>query len=125
MARRLSGFTLIELLVVFAIIATLLSLVAPRYFQSIDHSKEAALQENLATLRKALDQFQDDTGRYPATLEDLVTAKYLRKVPLDPVTESVDTWILVSPPDSKKGGVFNVKSGATGNSTSGKAYSDF
>lgn len=125
MARRLSGFTLIELLVVFAIIATLLSLVAPRYFQSIDRSKEAALQENLATLRKALDQFQDDTGRYPATLEDLVTAKYLRKVPLDPVTESVDTWILVSPPDSKKGGVFNVKSGATGNSTSGKAYSDF
>jgi general secretion pathway protein G len=125
MARRRSGFTLIELLVVFAIIATLLSLVAPRYFQSIDRSKEAALQENLATLRKALDQYQDDKGRYPGTLEELVTAKYLRKVPLDPVTESVDTWVLVSASDSKKGGIFNVKSGAPGISTSGKPYNDF
>jgi general secretion pathway protein G len=125
MAWRQSGFTLIELLVVFAIIATLLSLVAPRYFQSIDRSKEAALQENLATLRKALDQYQDDKGRYPSTLEDLVTAKYLRKVPVDPVTESVDTWVPVSPSDSKKGGIFNVKSGAPGISTTGKPYNDF
>jgi general secretion pathway protein G len=125
MVRQQSGFTLIELLVVFAIIATLLSLVAPRYFQSIDRSKEAALQENLATLRQALDKYQDDTGKYPNTLEDLVNARYLRKVPMDPVTESAETWVLVSPPDSKKGGVFNVKSGATGNSTSGKPYNDF
>ena len=125
MTQRQSGFTLIELLVVFAIIATLLSLVAPRYFQSIDRSKEAALQENLATLRQALDKYQDDTGKYPNTLEDLVNARYLRKVPLDPVTESVDTWVVVSPPDSKKGGIFNVKSGAAGNSTSGKPYGDF
>src|SRR5688500_16698130 len=125
MVRQQSGFTLIELLVVFAIIATLLSLVAPRYFQSIDRSKEAALQENLATLRQALDKYQDDTGKYPNTVEDLVNARYLRKVPMDPVTESAETWVLVSPPDSKKGGVFNVKSGATGNSTSGKPYNDF
>ena len=125
MIQRQRGFTLIELLVVFAIIATLLSLVAPRYFQSIDRSKEAALQENLATLRQALDKYQDDTGKYPNTLEDLVKARYLRKVPLDPVTESVDTWVIVSPPDSKKGGIFNVKSGAAGNSTSGKPYGDF
>jgi general secretion pathway protein G len=125
MVRRQSGFTLIELLVVLAIIATLLSLVAPRYFQSIDRSKEAALQENLATLRQALDKYQDDTGKYPSTLEDLVNARYLRKVPLDPITESVETWVLISPPDSKKGGVFNVRSGATGNSTSGKPYNDF
>lgn len=125
MSRRAAGFTLIELLVVFAIIATLLTLVAPRYFHSIDRSKEAALQENLATLRKALDQYLDDTGRYPNALEDLVAARYLRKVPVDPVTESVETWVLVSPPDSKKGGVFDVRSGAAGNSTSGKPYSDF
>jgi general secretion pathway protein G len=125
MTRRQSGFTLIELLVVFAIIATLLSLVAPRYFQSIDRSKEAALQENLATLRQALDKYQDDTGKYPGSLEDLVNARYLRKVPLDPITESVDTWVLVSPPDARKGGVFNVKSGAAGNSASGKPYGDF
>jgi general secretion pathway protein G len=125
MLRRQCAFTLIELLVVFAIIATLLSLVAPRYFQSIDRSKEAALQENLATLRQALDKYQDDTGKYPGSLEDLVNARYLRKVPLDPITESVDTWVLVSPPDARKGGVFNVKSGAAGNSASGKPYGDF
>jgi general secretion pathway protein G len=125
MRQRQKAFTLIELLVVFAIIATLLSLVAPRYFQSIDRSKEAALQENLATLRQALDKYQDDTGRYPGSLEDLVNARYLRKVPLDPITESVDTWVLVSPPDARKGGVFNVKSGAAGNSASGKPYGEF
>jgi general secretion pathway protein G len=125
MSQRRNGFTLIELLVVFAIIATLLTLVAPRYFQSIDRSKEAALQENLVTLRKALDQYQDDTGKYPKTLEDLVAAKYLRKVPVDPVTESVDSWVLISPPDAKKAGVFDVKSGAPGNSTSGKPYGEF
>jgi len=125
MLRRAAGFTLIELLVVFAIIATLLTLVAPRYFHSIDRSREAALQENLVTLRKALDQYQDDTGKYPSTLEDLVSAKYLRKVPVDPVTESVDTWVVLTPPDAKKGGVFDVRSGAPGISTSGKPYSEF
>ena len=125
MPRCRNGFTLIELLVVFAIIATLLTLVAPRYFQSIDRSKEAALEQNLATLRQALDQYQDDTGKYPNSLEDLVNGKYLRKVPTDPVTESAQTWILVTPADEKKGGIFNVKSGATGNSTSGRPYGDF
>jgi general secretion pathway protein G len=125
MSRRGHGFTLIELLVVFAIIATLLSLVAPRYFHSIDRSKEAALQENLVTLRKALDQYQGDTGKYPNTLEDLVATKYLRKIPVDPVTESVETWVVVSPPDARKGGVFDVRSGAPGNSTGGKPYSEF
>ena len=125
MFRCRNGFTLIELLVVFAIIATLLSLVAPRYFQSIDRSKEVALQENLATLRKALDQYQDDRGSYPSTLEVLVATKYLRKVPVDPVTDSVDTWVLISPPDAKKAGVFDVKSGAPGISANGKPYSEF
>jgi len=125
MARCRKGFTLIELLVVFAIIATLLSLVAPRYFQSIDRSKEAALEQNLTTLRQALDQYQDDTGKYPNTLEDLVSAKYLRKVPTDPVTDSAQTWIVIAPSDSKKGGIVNVKSGAAGNSISGRPYGDF
>ena len=120
-----NGFTLIELLVVFAIIATLLSLVAPRYFQSIDRAKEAALEQNLVTLRQALDQYQDDTGKYPNTLEDLVKAKYLRKVPTDPVTESAQTWVLIAPPDANRGGIVNVKSGAAGNSASGRPYGDF
>ena len=119
------GFTLIELLVVLAIIATLLSLVAPRFFKSVDRSKEAALKENLVTLRDALDKFHDDTGRYPAALDDLVNARYLRKIPLDPVTESASTWIVLAPPNATKGGIFDVKSGAAGNSSGGVPFSEF
>src|SRR5882672_4197351 len=118
MALRQRAFTLIELLVVFAIIATLLSFVAPRYFRSVDRSKEAALQEMLVTFRSTLDKYHDDTGKYPNSLDDLVTAKYLRKIPVDPITGSDSTWVSVSPSDAKKGGIHDVKSGATGNSIS-------
>lgn len=119
------AFTLIELLVVLAIIATLLSLVTPRYFKSIDRAKEAALQENLFTLRDALDKYHEDKGRYPNTLEDLVAGRYLRKVPVDPITESSTSWIPVAPPDATKGGIFNVKSGATGAAGSGVPFAEF
>ncbi len=123
--RYTGAFTLIELLVVLAIVATLLSLVSPRYFKSIDRAKEAALQENLFTLRDALDKYYDDKGRYPNTLEDLVAGRYLRKVPIDPITENSESWIPVAPPDAAKGGIFNVKSGATGASASGKPFAEF
>jgi general secretion pathway protein G len=125
MRIRRRGFTLIELLVVFAIIATLLSLVAPRYFKSIERAKEAALKENLVTLRDALDKYHGDTGRYPAGLEDLVTARYIRKVPVDPVTDSDATWILIPPGDATKGTVYDIRSGAGGNSSSGTPYREF
>lgn len=125
MNSRQPAFTLIELLVVFAIIATLLSLVAPRYFKSIDHAKEVALRENLVTLRDALDKYYDDTGRYPNALDDLVSAKYLRSIPVDPVTDSQSSWIILPPQDVKKGAVFDVKSGATGTASSGVPYSEF
>ncbi len=123
--RHTRAFTLIELLVVLAIIATLLSLVAPRYFKSIDRAKEAALQENLFTLRDALDKYHEDKGRYPNTLEDLVAGRYLRKVPVDPITESSESWVTVAPPDAAKGGIFNVKSGATGVAASGVPFEKF
>ena len=119
------GFTLIELLVVLAIIATLLSLVSPRYFKSIDRAKETALQENLFTLRDVLDKYYDDKGRYPNALEELVSGHYLRRVPVDPITESSASWILVPPPDATKGGIFNVKSGAAGVAASGVPFAEF
>jgi general secretion pathway protein G len=125
MIIRPRAFTLIELLVVLAIIATLLSLVAPRYFKSIDRAKEAALQENLFTLRDALDKYHEDKGRYPNTLEELVSGRYLRKVPVDPITESSESWITVAPPDATKGGIFNVKSGAEGMAVSGTPFAEF
>ena len=122
-AKRGAGFTLIELLVVMSIIALLLALAVPRYFHSVTRAQEAVLKENLALIRDALDKHYGDTGTYPANMEALVTKRYLRKMPQDPVTESAITWILIAPEQPEKGGVFDVKSGAPGNSLAGEAYS--
>ncbi|MDX8385980.1 MAG: prepilin-type N-terminal cleavage/methylation domain-containing protein [Gallionella sp.] len=120
-----SGFTLIELLVVMAVIALLLTIAAPRYFGSVDKSKEAVLRQNLALTREALDFHYGDTGKYPESLEDLVSKKYLRGLPMDPITESNASWIIQAPEDLNKGGVFDIKSGAPGNASNGVAYSDW
>lgn len=82
------GFTLIELLVAMTIIALLLSIVAPRYFNSVSKAEEAVLKQDLALMRDALDKYHADTGQYPDKLEDLVNKKYLRKLPVDPITQS-------------------------------------
>jgi len=119
------GFTLIELLVVMAIIAMLLSLAAPRYFNSVDKSKEAVLRENLATTRQALDKYFGDNGKYPDTLDDLVTKKYLRSAPMDPVTGSTTTWTIVPPDTPEKGGVFDIKSGSPDKAQDGTAFKDW
>jgi general secretion pathway protein G len=124
-ARRRGGFTLIELLVVLAIIALLLSLAVPRYFPTVDHTKEVILADNLRNLRITIDQYYDDTGRYPDSIDQLVEKKYLRDAPVDPITESSSTWIVVPPEDVTKGGVYNVRSGAPGNDRSGKPYGDW
>src|SRR5262245_60278434 len=117
------GFTLVELLVVLAIIATLLTLAAPRYFSSVDRSKEAVLRENLFQLRDAIDKYHADKGRYPATLEALAVDRYLRRVPLDPVTDSATTWVVVAPADPQQGGVYDVRSGAAGTAIDGSEFS--
>lgn len=120
------GFTLIELLVVMSVIATLLTIAVPRYFQHLDRAREAALRESLAVMRDAVDKYHGDTGRYPETLEDLVTKRYLRKVPPDPITESTETWVIVPPPDEpgqKK--VWDIRSGAEGQGLNGSDYSSW
>ena len=116
------GFTLIELLVVLAIVATLLTLALPRYFGSVDKSKEAVLKENLFQMRDAISRYHADKGRYPETLDALASDKYLRKVPLDPITESTSTWVPVRSEDSQKSGVYDVKSGAVGKASDGSEY---
>jgi general secretion pathway protein G len=109
---RSKAFTLIELLVVLAVVATLLTLAVPRYFGSIDKSKEAVLKENLYQMREAISRYHADKGTYPESLQSLATDRYLRQVPLDPVTDSAATWIVVAPPDPQKSGVYDVKSGS-------------
>jgi general secretion pathway protein G len=124
-SSRRRGFTLIELLVVLAIIGTLLTLTLPRYFTSVQRSKETVLRENLNVTRDAIGKYYADKGKYPESLEALATEKYLRKVPTDPVTESATTWVVVPPDDPKKGGVYDVKSGAQGKASDGTLYSEW
>ena len=121
-ASRNKGFTLIELLVVMAIIATLLTLAMPRYFHSVDKSREAVLRQNLSETRRALDKFYGDNARYPDSLEELVSKKYLRSLPQDPVTESTTTWEIVPPESTETGAVYDIHSGAPGNALDGTPY---
>lgn len=123
--RARSGFTLIELLVVLAIIALLLTLAAPRYFGSLDKSKEAVLKEDLYQFRDAIGKYYGDKGKYPESLDALAAEKYLRSVPVDPVTDSSATWVVVPPQDPQKGGVYDVRSGAQGRASDGTAYAEW
>ena len=122
---RATGFTLIELLTVMVIIAVLLTIAVPRYFNSIDRSKEVTLRQDLNVMRDAIDKFYGDTGALPETLDELVGKKYLRAVPVDPMTESAATWQIVPPADTKKTGVYDVKSGATGKALDGSNFQDW
>ncbi|MGH8381914.1 type II secretion system protein [Pseudomonas sp.] len=123
--RRNQGFTLIELLVVMAIIATLMTIAMPRYFQSLETSREATLRQSLAVMREALDHYYGDTGRYPESLEQLVEHRYLRNAPLDPITERRDQWQVVAPPEGVAGSVADIKSGATGRARDGSLYAEW
>jgi prepilin-type N-terminal cleavage/methylation domain-containing protein len=125
MNTRRQGFTLIEMLVVMSVIALLLTIAVPRYFGSVDKSKDVVLQENLNVLRITLDKFYADKGRYPDALEELVEHKYLRAVPVDPVTESANTWVLVTDDATEGGGISDVKSGARGFAQDGRSYDTF
>ena len=133
-ARR--GFTLVEMLVVMAIIATLLSIAAPRYFRSTDDARDAALKSDLRTVREAIDHYHADRGSYPVTLDDLVEKRYLRAIPVDPITGDANTWTLIPPPVATRGstpatpaspsnaatGIYDIRSGASGTTRDGEPY---
>lgn len=116
------GFTLIELLVVMSIIAILVTIAVPRYFHSLDRSREAVLRSNLATVRDAIDKYYGDRGKYPDSLQDLVAGRYLRSLPRDPITDSTGTWIIEPPENPDLGGVYNIHSGAPGRARDGSEY---
>lgn len=116
------AFTLIELLVVMAIIALLLSIAVPKYFGSIDRSKDTILKQDLSVMREAIDKYFGDKNVYPNSLEDLVTSKYIRKIPKDPITDSDTTWVIVAPKSGVTGSVYDIKSGAAGSGADGTPY---
>ncbi|WP_326534472.1 type II secretion system protein [Pseudorhodoferax sp.] len=115
------GFTVIELLVVMAAIGLLLSVATPRYLAHLDHARETALKHNLKAMREAIDRFHADRDRYPNTLTELVERRYLKQIPADPMTESLESWHITraAGPD---GGVVDVRSGAKGQGQNGVAY---
>ncbi|MDQ7976418.1 prepilin-type N-terminal cleavage/methylation domain-containing protein [Paraburkholderia sp. SARCC-3016] len=122
--RAFRAFTLIELLVVLAIIATLLTIVVPQFFGQTDKARETVLRENLSMMRDSIDRFRADQGRYPETLDELVTRRYLREVPMDTITQSRSTWQVAPAPDGKPG-VYDVHSGAKGKAKDGSDYGNW
>lgn len=122
--RDLRGYTLIELLVVLASVGLLLSVAAPRYAEHVDRGREVVLKHNLASVREAIDKFYADRGRYPFDLPELVTQRYLRDVPLDPVLDRSDAWVMV-PPHGTQAGVADVRSGAPGKGRDGSPYASW
>jgi general secretion pathway protein G len=119
------GFTLIELMVVMTVIALLISIAVPRYFHSVEKAKEATLKQSLSVMRVAIDKFYGDNDRYPESLSELVTKKYVRAVPVDPITESTETWVLQAPSLDVSNAVFDIKSGAPGYAKDGTAYAEW
>jgi general secretion pathway protein G len=124
------GFTLVELLIVISLISILAAMGLVQYKNSVVSSREAVLRTDLFRMRDAIDQYYADKGRYPADLQALVSDGYLRAVPVDPFTESADTWQTIpAEPDpanpSAEAGVFNVKSGSDRSSIQGQPYTDW
>lgn len=119
------GYTLIELLVVLAALGLLLAIAAPRYTEHVDRAREVTLRHNLLASREAIDKFYADRNRYPKDLQELVKERYLRDVPIDPMTDRVDTWKLVPPPGQTDGAVQDIRSGATGRALDGGLYASW
>jgi general secretion pathway protein G len=125
-----SGFTLIELLVVTALIVVLASLALVGYQNSIVRAREAVLKEDLFRLRDAIDQYYADKNKWPQTLQDLVADGYVREIPEDPITNSVESWQTVpaeSDPanPSAEPGIFDVKSGSDRTALDGTPYAEW
>jgi general secretion pathway protein G len=127
---REGGFTLIELMVVMSLIVILASIGLTVYANSVTRAKESVLKEDLFRMRDAIDQYYSDKNKYPATLQDLVSEKYLRALPVDPFTNSADTWREVpSEPDpnnpNSQPGVYDVRSGSDQQALDGTKYADW
>jgi general secretion pathway protein G len=128
--KNQSGFTLVELLVVIALISLLAAMAVVQYRNSIQKTQEATLKTNLFRMRDAIDQYYADKGKYPSSLDALVSDQYLRKIPEDPFTKTADTWQTVpAEPDpgnpSAEPGIYDVKSGAPGQSLDGTTFADW
>ena len=128
LGKQQRGFTLIELMVVISIILILMSIAIPIYNQSIVKAREAVLRDDLYTLRSLIDQYTLDKQRAPQSLEDLVSAGYIKQIPADPFTNSRESWVVEQEDvalsvDQTQPGITDVHSGSNLTSSDGTAYS--
>lgn len=119
-----SGFTIVELLVVMAVLGVLLAISIPRYAQHVERTREVVLRQNLAATRESIDKFYADRGRYPLALQELVQTRYLRHIPVDPLSDRSDSWTLI-PPAGSTTGVFDIRSGSGGKALDGSSYASW
>ena len=129
-SRDRRGFTLIELMIVMAVITIILSIAVPMYQKAIIRSKESVLRNNLFTLRTVIDEYTYDKQKAPQSLQDLVTEGYLRTVPVDPITNSSETWRVemedaLAAVSQNEPGLWDVRSGSDQKSLEGTAYSEW
>jgi general secretion pathway protein G len=129
-SRRQRGFTLIELMIVVSIILILISTAVPLYQQSVLRAREAVLSQNLFTLRSVIDQYTMDKQKAPQSLDDIVQAGYLKQIPVDPITNTRDSWQVdqedvLESVDQTQTGISNVHSGAQGAGSNGVPYSEW
>ena len=128
--RSAAGFTLIELMIVVLIISILMSIAAPIYTQSVIRAKEAVLRQDLFTLREQIDNYTLDKEKAPQSLEDLISAGYLKRLPKDPFTNSTETWVPVTEDiamsiDQTETGITDVHSGSSAVGSDGTQYSSW
>jgi general secretion pathway protein G len=128
--RAERGFTLIELLVVLSLISILAAMGMVNHRNSVQHAREATLRTDLFHMRDAIDHYYADKGKYPASLDALVTDNYLRKIPEDPMTRSAESWQTIpAEPDpsnpSAEPGIYDVRSGAQGTALDGTKFADW
>jgi general secretion pathway protein G len=123
------GFTIIELLVVLSIIVILSTMGMAQYRTSVIRSREAVLKEDLFRMNDAIDQYYADRGQYPATIDALVSEGYMRKIPIDPLTNQADWQTVPSEPDpnnpTASPGIYTVKSASDATALDGTKYSDW
>ncbi|MCG7961184.1 MAG: prepilin-type N-terminal cleavage/methylation domain-containing protein [Candidatus Thiodiazotropha taylori] len=120
------GFTLIELLLVLTLVAMLAGLAVPIVSKSIQRAKGSTLKEDLFVMRKTINDFYTDHARYPNTLEELVDEGYIRAIPVDPLTERYDTWLLDRTTNGEQGdGIVDVRSGYQGVASDGSRYDEW
>jgi len=117
------GFTLIELMLVVVIAGILVTMAEPSFRNTVLKAREAALKQNLFTLRDVIDQYRADRGKYPAALPELQSAGYIRQIPVDPFTKSDATWQEIL--DQSQGGIFDVHSGSDLVAMDGSAYNNW